>query len=173
MNNPFWKTTASRLLYAGIWVMIIVAQILLLEYYLGGSGTVYTRYIVYDSLIAGVLQAVCLLVLWYPVQYYRHMVRVSLFLVFHGLLFVLSSVIWLGAGYFILQAGFDAPSLYPDFFLQLLPARLFFGLSVYILFVLAYYLFLANEILREQKAGIAETGAMARPAEKLSRISVK
>jgi hypothetical protein len=175
MNNPFWKTLSTRLFYAGIWITLLLVQILLLTFYFKDSGEIYTSCIWYDSLIGNSLQAVCLLTLWYPVQYYRNIVSVSLLILFHALLFIISSVIWLGAGYFIVQISLDDDPLYSHFFLHLLPVRLFFGLSVYVLFALVYYLFLSDSTLRAQKQALeeTETEAVARPAEKLSRISVK
>ncbi|MDR1526297.1 MAG: LytTR family transcriptional regulator [Dysgonamonadaceae bacterium] len=173
MNNPFWKNSTFRLLYAAIWVVITLIQILLLGYYF--TGIVYLPSVLYDSLVCNSLQAGCLLVLWYPIQYYRNIVSVFLFVVYHLLLFIISSAIWLGAGYFITQAVFDPQPFYTEFFLHLLPVRLFSGLLVYILFVMAYYLFLTNSTVKEQKEVIEETAteAIVPPEEKLSRISVK
>jgi len=175
MNNLFLKTIKSRLLYAGIWITIIVVQILLLRFYLGDSGTNHWQSVFYDSLVCNILQAICLLLLWYPIQYYRNIVNVPLFIVFHLLLFVISLIIWLGGGFLIIYAGLFHHSLYPEFFLHLLPVRLFFGLSVYVLFALVYYLFLTSSTIRVQKEVIeeAETEAHPVPVEKLSRISIK
>ncbi|MDR2806128.1 MAG: LytTR family transcriptional regulator [Dysgonamonadaceae bacterium] len=178
MTNPFGKTPASRLSYAGIWMMIIVVQILLFGFYFGRSDRTLWQYVGYDSLVCNSLYALCLLGLWYPVQYYRSLASVSLFIVFHLLLFILSSAIGWGVGYLIMRASWEGSPQYSEFFLHLLPVRILFGLFVYILFALVYYLFLTNSILREQRKAIEENGGAGidvSPAsiEKLSRISVK
>ncbi|MDR0541367.1 MAG: LytTR family transcriptional regulator [Dysgonamonadaceae bacterium] len=175
MNNPFLKTLASRLLYTGIWVVVTITQILLLWYYVSDSDKVRWPYILYDSLVFNTLQAVCLLVLWYPVQYYRNIVSIPLFVLFHLLLFVIASTIGWGAGYLMMQAVWVDCPLYSEFFLHVLPARIFFGLSVYIPLALVYYVCLMNSAIKKQKEVIEESKAGAKPApiEKLSRISVK
>ena len=172
MNNPFFKSIASRFSYAGIWVMIIVTQILLLRFYLSSSDKIH--WFLYDSMVCNSLQALCVLVLWYPVQYYRNIVSIPLFILFHLLLFVISLIIWLGGGFLFIHFIVRYP-LYPEFFLQLLPVRIFFGLFVYILFVLVYYLFSTSSAIREQKEAIDEAEIEAHPApvEKLLRISIK
>ena len=173
MNNPFFRTIKSRLLYAGIWMTIIVVQILLLRFYFHTSREIYFQCSLYDALISNFLQALCLLALWYPVQYYRNIVSVPLFILFHWLLFVIALVIWLGGGFLIIYAGFARYPFYPEFFLHLLPVRLLFGVFVYILFTLVYYLYSTN--IREQEKSIEEANTETHPApvERLSRISIK
>lgn len=65
--------------------------------------------------------------------------------------------------------------LYTDFFLSILPSRLLFGLMIYVIFVLIYYLFLTSAEVQEQVKTIQniEIENSPVPAEKLSRISVK
>jgi hypothetical protein len=175
MNNPFGKSLSSGCLYAGAWGTISVLQVLLLSYYRGDGGFPLPFYIYYDTLISNGLQALCLLVLWYPIRYYRNRVSLPLFVLFHALLFVLSVAIWLGAGYLLTRAVVADDPLYSDFFIRLLPIRIFFGGLTYLLFTLAYYLLLSTSTLRAQQeamnAAVPPTGTAT--IEKLSRISVK
>ena len=171
MNNPFLNTIPIRLFYTGIWVIVIISQILLFQSFTfyGSSG------IVYDSLITNSLQAVCILLLWYPVRYYRDVSQLLLFLSFHFLLLLFSLAIWLGLGYLLTKLCFDDSQYYRSFFLTVLPFRIVFGVVLYILFVLVYYLFMANREIREQRMKADEISLITAsgPVEKLSRIAVK
>jgi hypothetical protein len=172
MNNPFLHTLQSRLLYIGIWVMVIIAQILLSVYYWGER--IPIQQILSDTLICNSLQVLCLLALWYPVQYYRNIVNVPLFLLFHLSLLLISLTIWLGLG-FLINRYIVIPyyPFYTIYFLMLLPVRIIAGLLIYIIFVLVYYLFLSTSEINAQKEVIEETKNDSAPIEKLTRISVK
>jgi hypothetical protein len=173
MSNPLWKSLSFRCLYVGAWVAMGVVQVLLIRYYLGDSGEAFPLDVFCDSLICNSLQAICLLVLWYPVQYYRNIVSLPLFVLFHALLFVLSLAIWLGAGYLIARGMLEDYPLYSAFFVRLLPVRVLFGGSIYALFTLLYYLLLSGSTIRGQEEAIEEAATQTAPIEKLSRISVK
>jgi len=171
MNNPFLNTSKLRLLYIGIWVMITVAQILM-SYYYG----IQNRSTVFDTIIYNTLQAVCILALWYPVRYYGNLKNVPLFLLFHFTLFLISSILWIGSGYSVIQYIVlpNSVSYIPDF-IALLPVRIITGLLLYVIFVLAYYLLLSRSELKTQKQDYEEKLSVISPVpvEKLTRIIVK
>jgi uncharacterized membrane protein len=175
MSNPLWKSFLSRFLYVSAWVGIAAVQVLLLEFYCGGSDDRLSFFILYDSLICNGLQAICLLVLWFPIQYYRNIVSIPLFILFHALLFVLSMAIWLGVGYLGMRMVGEGEPLYSEFFVHLLPVRILFGASVYILFTLIYYLLLTGSAIKGQEQAVEEAATQtgAAPVEKLTRISVR
>jgi hypothetical protein len=173
MNNPFLTTGRLRLLYISIWVMISIAQILIEGHYVGGQTS---PRLLSDAIVCNVLQAGCLLMLWYPLKYYRNIVNIPLFLLFHILLALISLAIWLGIGYLITQyLILSQDSLYTQTFITILPLRILFGLLTHVIFVLVYYLLLSGSEIKEQKEVIEETeaGSTSAPAEKLARISVK
>jgi hypothetical protein len=151
--------------------MVIIAQILLT------CSFPYVRnYLFYDAILCNILQAFCLLALWYPVKYYRNIVNIPLFILFHLTLVFISFAIWLGLGYLFTRYGIL--SQYPQYsqsFLGILPVRLLFGLLIYIIFVLVYDLFLSVSEIKAQKEVMeeTETGSDSAPVEKLTRISVK
>ena len=174
MNKSFLNTLLSRLIYPGIWIILTIIQILLLSYCRSDSDF-HRQYILYDTIICNILQAVVLLMLWYPVKYFRNVLNISLLLLFHILLFLISSAVWMGLGFLIIHTFFPDYPDYPEFFLALLPVRIVFGLLIYIIFVLSCYLLFSRDELKEQKQKNEENRVVQSPVpvEKLTRIIVK
>ena len=172
MNNPLLNTLKLRFMYIGIWVMIIIAQLSVSFYYFGMPN----RPIVFDSVICNTLQAVCILGLWHPIRYYGNLKSISLFLLFHFTLFLISEIIRMGLGYYIIQyIIFPGDSLYTFYFITLLPGRIIVGLLLYVIFVLTYYLLLTRNELKVQKINVEDKSVLpsSGPTEKLTRIIVK
>jgi hypothetical protein len=153
----------------------MITQILLLNYLFRNVSSIQFQYIFYDSIVCNALQAGCIFALWYPVKYYLNLSSAPLLVLYHFLLLLLSFVIWLGLGFLITNIGLSHYPLYPAFFRMILPVRLLFGVLIYIVFVLVYYLFLTTSEIKTQKEVIAgvEADAALAPVEKLTRISVK
>jgi len=174
MNKSFLNSLLSRLIYPGIWVILTVTQIFLLSYYLSDSNF-HGQYILYDAIVCNILQAVVLLALWYPVKYFRNILNISLLLLFHILLFLISSAVCIGLGFLITNAFMTDYPDYPKFFLTILPLRITFGLLIYAIFVLTCYLLFSHNELKEQKQKNEENIAVQSPVpvEKLTRIIVK
>jgi len=172
MNNPFLITWKLRFLYIGIWAIIIVVQISIVFYYSG----ILSRQTVYDSLVCNILQAFCILGLWYPVKYFGNTRNILLFLIFHLALFLISSILWLSSGYCIIQyLILPDNSFYTPYFINILPVRIAAGLFIYIIFTLTYYLMMSRDELKIQKRSMEEKSAATAfvPIEKLTRIIVK
>jgi len=170
MNNPFLRNFGSQLLFVGVWAIAFIARMLFIPY------SDLAIHIV-DAMLTTILQAICMLVLWYPVKYYRNAVENPFLLItFHLCLLALSLVIWTGSGILITRLFFDNLHFqgYSEFFVAALPYRLFFGFLVYLIFTLFYYLSLAGETIRNQQEKI-ENLSVAEQAEikKITRISVK
>ena len=176
MNNPFLKSLKFRLLFTGIWVMIIITQILMNVYYFERTDGLNILSEVLDSITGNILQSLCIIGLWIPVKYYRNFKSVPLFLVFHFTLFLISSVIWIGLGYLINQSILFSNNIqYNYIFFATLPVKIVFGLLVYIIFVLTYYLLIFRNECKMQKQNIVESveNASVTPVEKLTRVIVK
>jgi hypothetical protein len=175
MNNPFLQSAQSRLFYVSIWAIIMIAQVFLVNhtYRLDIIDSSYSVY--YDSLIYNTLQAICILALWYPAIYYRNILSIPLFLLFHLFLLLISFAIWIGLGYLLTHSILANDSIYTSFFLTTLPLRLFFGILIYIIFILVYNLQLSISEMKVQKSLIesAKADATLNAGEKLTRISVK
>ncbi|MDR3220109.1 MAG: LytTR family transcriptional regulator [Dysgonamonadaceae bacterium] len=173
MNNPFLQSVSSRLLYISIWIMLAVIQILLMVY--TGPKAEFTCTFFYDSLIFNTLQAIVILALWYPAKYYPDMGNILLFLLFHLFLLLIAFTVWTGAGYLVTNVMLSGDSYYTEFFLATLPLRIFYGLLIYIIFVLVYNLYISASKLKVQRDTIenAKAEQTSLPKEKLTRISVK
>jgi len=176
MNNPFLRNTIARLSYLGIWVLIAAAQIVALAYTFSllRPDTIY-QYILYDIQTYSLVFAVLVLIVWYPVRYYRNVFSIPLFLLFHLILLLAIIAISLGIGYFISNLILHHYPDYLVYFIEMLPCKLVVSALVYIGFVLFYYLDLtASEVKLQEKAleEQAESNALV-PIEKLNRISVK
>jgi len=172
MNNPFLNTWKLRLLYIGIWVIVIIAQILIVFYYSG----ILNRQIIYDSLTYNTLQAACILGLWHPVRFFGNVKNMPLFVFFHFVLFLISSSLWIGSGYSIIQyVILPNNTLYTSCFINILPVRILSGLFLYVIFILTHYLLQSRNELKAQKQSIEEKLAaiVPIPVEKLTRIIVK
>jgi Response regulator of the LytR/AlgR family len=171
MNNPFFDSVQLRFLYGSIWIFIITVQILLVQYFTPFRIDI----IICDSLITNLLQSLSLLLLWYPVRYYRNIFNIPLFLLFHIFLLVLSVGIWLGLGYIITSLFIEHTYLYTNYYLNILPLRIAWGLLIYIIFVLIYYLFILKSKVEEKQKKIDESlmETATNFREKLSRVCVK
>jgi len=122
------------------------------------------------------LQAVCMLALWYPIRFFGTMKNVSLILLFHLNLFVISCIVWIGLVYFTLQfLLFPNEIHYSTYFVKILPFRLLIGLLIYAIFVLTYYLLMIRSEMASQKRNMEEktTEPVATSVEKISRVIVK
>lgn len=176
MNNPFFETKTARLVYLAIWLLLTISLVIAFTYtFTGRFVSSFFYFSICDIASYHVFFSLFILIVWYPVRYYRNVLSVPLFLLFHLVLLTLILAISIASGYWISSLVF---SHYPesDFFLwSMLPFKLFSGLLFYILFVLFYYLSLTTSEVREQ-AGVIEQKEEAPetvPVEKLSRISVK
>ena len=173
MNNPFLQTIQARLYYIGIWTIIIFVQILLL-YQSYQPLPIYFFY--FDSLIFNLLQASCILALWYPVRYYRDIsLSIPLFVLFHLLLLLISFVIWMGIGYLLIDNLLLHNTFYNLFFRETIFFRCVTGFLIHFIFVLTYYLFMSSDKIKEQKEALEEAVNMQKKAtiEKITRVSVK
>jgi hypothetical protein len=175
MNNPFLQTIYTRLLYLSIWIILIIVQILFLSPSAGGSIENDCPLVLSDALICHIFLATCMYALWYPVRYYRNILNVPLFLLFHLSLLLIALAVWLVLSFSITRLILPHDPAYTDFFLTILPVRIFLGLLIYIIFALNYYLFLSAFKIREQQSAIEtmKREATLVPEEKFTRISVK
>ena len=164
MNNPFLQNRSSQIFYFSIWAIISIVQILLLYY----KTNLNLSYVTACFLLSNLLLMGCLLVLWYPVQYYKSIVSIPLFLLFHFLLLVLCLLICLGGAGFILNILFpdDLQSNVIDF----IPFVVIVDTLLYVIAVISYYLIQSVHEIKTQNRIIEEA---TESKEILTRISVK
>jgi len=174
MSKSFINTYILRIFYPFIWVILTIIQIFLLSYYLS-AGYFSKEYFYYDAIVINILQAAILLTLWYPLKFYSKIVTIPLLILFHFLVFIIYSAIYIGLGFLITNSILLHYPYYSEFFMMILPIRIVFGLLIYIVFVLTCYLLLFRNELETQKHKKEEQLATNStiPIEKLSRVVVK
>jgi hypothetical protein len=173
MNNPFLQNIQARLYYSGIWAIIIIVRILLLY---DSYPSLLTHSFYFDPLVFNVLQACCILAIWYPVCYYRDIsLSIPLFVLFHLILLLISFGIWMGIGYLLTDNLLSHDPLYSLFFKDTLPYRCITGFLIHTVFILTYYLFFSFHKIEEQKEALEEAINIQKKnaIEKITRISVK
>ena len=174
MNNSFPNKLQFYYIYMFIWIILTIIQIYILNYYCV-INYANSQYILSDSIVCNILQAGCILTLWYPAKFFRNVFNLPLTFLFHTLLFLIYSVIWLGLGYLITQSILINYAYFTEFFLTILPLKIVFSLLIYIIFVLISYLLMSYNDLKIQKQAFEEkeTASTPQPVEKLNRIIVK
>lgn len=170
-NNPFFSSIYRLIFYATSWIVLIIIQLVVFHYFTSFNLNI----IITDALVCNLLQAISILMLWYSVRFYKNDLALIPFLGFHLFLLILSYAIWLGLGYVLTNLILNHDENYLLFFKEILPIRVGFGLLIYIIFVLTYYLFMANSEIEEQKKAVENSVLQNQllPVEKLERITVK
>jgi uncharacterized membrane protein len=167
MNNPFIDNRRSRALYGSIWTGLALIQILLCYF----KTNLTIAYLLGDSLIFNGLYMICVLIVWYPTEYYKNVLNIPLFLIFHLLLFALCMLICSGA---TLLLGLLPGSPYPDFFYSTFPFRLIVSLLLYVIAVISYHFIQSRQEWKKQAlCAVDPVNESGLPPEKLTRIMVK
>jgi len=172
MSNNFLNTLQYRFLYLSIWVIITIAQLFLIKYYVVN---IPFQTVLCDLLVGNIFQALCILFLWYPIKYYRNGFSIPLFFLFHLFLLLLSLAICFGLGFFITNILLPSNPDYLPYFITLLPVKIVSGTLIYLVFALIYYLFFAISEIKTQKEVLdnIESASTTKPIEKITRISIK
>ena len=148
-NNPIFSNYRSRMLYAGIWAIVVVVQTI--GVYL--SSDLPFEYAFADTAVFSVLLAVLIIPLWYPVQFNRWERETWRFnLVAHISLACVVIFGWLLVGYglcFLIGLG---NAEYRYFLNMSLWWKALAGMLFYAVAVLVYYLYVYVEQLNEKAA---------------------
>ena len=165
-NNPFFKNRFSQLSYFSIWAVLTIAQVFLLYY----KTALPFPYITAYSVLSNFLLMICLLVLWYPVRFYKNIVNRPLFLLFHFLLLSLCLLICMGGTVIVMDVLFPNDLSSKVIALNLIPFSIVVNILLYVIAVISYYLIQSVHEIKVQNRTIEES---AEPKETLTRISVK
>ncbi len=162
LNNPILNKPKNLVLYILFWLVIILLNFLLL--YLGFKLKLETAII--DSLIFYSILGALGLSYWYPTKYisFEDNRRVK-FVIQHFIGGVISSAIWLAAGYFIINNIFNYTNDFASFFENTLIGRFIIGALFYYLITSYYYLFIYYNNLQEKIAREAELKNLITQAE--------
>ena len=160
--NPIFSNHRSRILYAGIWVLIIFIQTLM-TYWVEGLPFGYAFA---DAAVFNLLFAACLIPLWYPVRFNQWERRTRRFIfTAHVLLasFVISA--WLIVGYGICYLIGSENGDYVHFLNASLGRKAFEGLLFYAMAVLIYYLFVYVDRINEKTANEIRLNRLIKDSE--------
>ena len=145
-QNPIFGNYRSRLLYAGIWMLIGLGQAIVLYF----SGLAFGHALA-DSVVFNLIFAALLIPLWYPLRFSRRADK-------HwqaqfGILSVLAILVltvWLLAAYGLSYLVGPNHAAYTDFLQNSLWWRWIQGLLYYTVMVMVYYLCIYVERLNEK-----------------------
>ncbi len=147
MKNPILQSYQSRLLYAGVWILITSIQTLVVCL----TTQLPAGYAFADSLVFNALFAFYLIPLWYPVYYNRWKDKVwYINLLAHSILAIAWISVWLASGYLLMLIMLGDDPVYRHFLNISLLWKIIEGVLLYVVAVLVYYLYRYIGQLNEQ-----------------------
>lgn len=162
MLNPLLKNRSYFLSYLMVLLFVIVVQTLVLNYY---------QYLdvmasIADALVFNLIMAIIGFILWYILRFnLKEKQELFDLIINHALVAIFSVAIWLGSGYFIMQAIESNNAEYLTFLQISLPWRAIIGSFYYLVFVLIYYIMMYYEDLQHKMKVEAELSRLVREAE--------
>lgn len=161
MKLPFVRNRTSFAIYSLIWLIIGVVQDFALIHFINLSFWMATL----DSIVFNVILFTLGLVLWYPTKFidFENTPTLTIF-INHSVGAVLTTFIWVGAGYFILSRLVD-DSIYLDFLSSSIIWRALIGLLFYTIIISIYYLHIYYTNFREKLEQESQLNALVKEAE--------
>ncbi len=145
MRNPLLKNYRSRAIYAGIWVVIAIIQMLVMHKFSQDS-----RYIFTDALVYNFVYAVLALLLWYPIYFNRKNDNAWYnFLFVHLAIALAFLALWQGVGHVLMSLFTNGDEAYHNAILASMPWRVLIGALQYLIVVLVYYILAYVEQLKD------------------------
>ena len=137
LTNPIFRSLRTLNYYLIFWTVLAFLFILLL--YIGTEIGLTAS--ITDGLVVTLLLGGIGLTLWYPARYIPIEKNSPLKIISgHSIGALITTVIWLSVGYFLLVGLFNFDTTYPPFFYSTLAWRILIGLLFYSLFVSFYYM---------------------------------
>jgi sensor histidine kinase YesM len=162
LTNPIFKDLKNLNYYLIFWTVLAFLFIQLL--YIGtdiGLTASITDGLVFTFFLGGIG-----LTLWYPARYIPIEKNSPLKIILgHSIGALITTVIWLAAGYFLLVSIFNFNTAYPQFFYSTLAWRILIGLLFYSLFVSFYYMIIYYTGFHEREVKEAELKSLVTEAE--------
>lgn len=162
MLNPFVKNRNYFITYLAVWMMIIVIQTIILNYY----QDIDLLASITDAAVFNGILALIGFNLWYVLKF-NLKDHQSLFdlIINHLLAAIITIAIWLISGYYLLVSLESANADYLTFLNMSLPWRAIIGCFIYLIFILIYYMMLYNEDIQQKMRIEAELNNLVREAE--------
>jgi two-component system, LytTR family, sensor kinase len=137
LTNPILKSFKSLNVYLICWLLIAILYFLLL--YFGseqGLNIAVTESLTFTIILTGIG-----LSLWYPARYISiENTKLSRVLFSHLFAALITTIIWLLIGYFIMTGIFSFGDNYEAFFYSTIPWRILIGIMYYALITSFYYM---------------------------------
>ena len=148
MNNPIFRNYWSKIFYAVIVVLVIAIQTTLVYY----TTELSFKYALADSFVFNLIFAGCIISLWYPVYYIRWNDKALFFNAITCIaLIILLLLIWLGAGYLLMDIFCGGNEIYLSYLKTSLLWKIIEGTLFCIITILSYFLLLSYEKLKEKE----------------------
>ncbi len=162
LTNPIFRSLKNLNYYLIFWTVLAFLFIQLLYFGTGlGLAAAVTDGLVFTFLLGGIG-----LTLWYPARYITFEKNSTLKIILgHSIGALITTVIWLSAGYFLLVGIFNFSNTYPSFFYSTLAWRILLGLLFYSLFVSFYYMIIYYTGFHEREIKEAELKSLVTEAE--------
>ncbi len=161
MQNPFIENRASILSYLVVWALLTLNHIVVLRFLIGLSGNIS----LYDALAYNISFMIIALALWYPSIYLSiDKNRFWKTLLNHTAGGIITSIIWIYLGYFILSNSIEDDS-YISFLNSSLVWRFNLGLIFYAITVIFYYVAYYYKSFKEKARQESELRALVKEAE--------
>ncbi|PKP48344.1 MAG: histidine kinase [Bacteroidetes bacterium HGW-Bacteroidetes-1] len=162
MLNPFIKNRKYFIIYLVVWLIVIIIQTAILNYYqdldLLASVT--------DAAVFNGILALIGFSLWYVIRFnLKDQQSLLDATINHLLAAIITIAIWLVSGYFLLASLESGNSEYLAFLNISLPWRAVIGCFFYLIFILIYYMILYYEDLQQKMKIEAELNNLVREAE--------
>ncbi len=161
-TNPILKSLKNINYYLIFWTIIAVISINLL--YIGTAIGLSAS--VADGIISSFLLAGLGLTFWYPARYIPiEKFSTTKIVVGHGVGAIITTAIWIFAGYFLMVGVFGFKNNYPSFLYSTLAWRILIGFLFYSLFVSFYYMIIYYTGFQERTVKEAELKSLVTEAE--------
>ncbi|MFC2119878.1 sensor histidine kinase [Bacteroidota bacterium] len=162
LTNPIFKSLKNLNYYLIFWAVLsfLFIQLLYIGTEIGLTASI-TDGLVFTFLLGGIG-----LTLWYPARYIPIEKNSPLKIILsHSIGALITTVIWLLIGYFLLVGVFNFKNTYTPFFYSTLAWRILIGLLFYSLFVSFYYIIIYYTGFHEREIKEAELKSLVTEAE--------
>ncbi len=161
-TNPILKNYRNFLVYLLCWFILVLLNFSLLYF----STEIGLRISIFDSLVYTLILAGLGLSLWYPVRYiHLEKTKTSKLIGTHLIAAIITSIIWLTFGYYLMSTFFPSTVRYENFIYNTLPWRFFIGILFYALITSFYYMIIYYTGFQERMIKESELKTLVTEAE--------
>ncbi|MFC2084613.1 sensor histidine kinase [Bacteroidota bacterium] len=162
MLNPFTQNRSSLVFYSIVWICISIEQLIILQFIL----QIQLEHAIIDSIVYNILYYIIGLSLWYPLRYVTiDEKQIWKAVSNHFIGAIVTSVIWIYSGYFILNNWIGEESTYKVFLNDSLIWRFNVGILFYIIIITLYYVVYYYKNFKEKLHRESQLKTLVKEAE--------